>query len=91
MCGNGHLALLVTMRVVFPADASLKAGDAITITFAEIPGDPIVTAIREIKDGQATAEFANANPAVRPGMPICPQNEHALQWQPQEVKDRWCG
>jgi multidrug resistance efflux pump len=56
------------MRVMFTPDPGMKPGDPINITFTDVPGDPISAAIREIKNGLATAEFTSANPAIRPGM-----------------------
>jgi multidrug resistance efflux pump len=57
-----------TLQAVFTPDPNLKAGDNVSISFADIPGDPLSAVIREIKDGEAIAEFTSANPAIRPGM-----------------------
>ena len=56
------------LQAVFAPDPSMEKGDQVTITFTDVPGDPISAVIREIKSGQADAEFTSANPAIRPGM-----------------------
>jgi multidrug resistance efflux pump len=56
------------LQVVFTPDPGMKPGDTLDITFTDVPGDAIQAVIREIKNGQATAEFTSANPAIRPGM-----------------------
>ena len=56
------------LQVEFTPDASMKAGDPITITFTDVPGEPLPAVIREIKNGEGRAEFTSANPAIRPGM-----------------------
>ncbi len=57
------------LEAVFPPDAALKQGDTVGITFTDIAGDPLPAVIREIKNGEAVAEFTSANPAIRPLMP----------------------
>jgi HlyD family secretion protein len=59
---------IAALQVVFAPDPSLKKGDTVELTFTDVPGDPIPAVIREIKNGEATAEFTSANPAIRPGM-----------------------
>jgi multidrug efflux pump subunit AcrA (membrane-fusion protein) len=56
------------LQAVFTPDPSMKRGDSVSISFTDVPGDPIPGVIREIKNGQAMAEFTSANPAIRPGM-----------------------
>ena len=60
---------LTALRVVFPPDPGMKPGDRITITFTDVPVEPIPAAIGEIKNGQAAADFTSPNAAIRPGMP----------------------
>jgi len=56
------------LQADFTPDATMKPGDPIQVTFTDVPGDAIQAVIREIKNGQAIAEFTSANPAIRPGM-----------------------
>ena len=56
------------LEAVFTPDPATKKGDAVTVSFADVPGDPLPGVVREIKDGEAHAEFTSANPAIRPGM-----------------------
>jgi multidrug resistance efflux pump len=74
---------ITALRAVFPADPALKPGDTVTLTVGEVPGDPLPAVIREIKSGQAKAEFTSSNPAIRPGMTcVAHFQEHA----PTKVK-----
>lgn len=57
-----------TLEAVFAPDPQMKKGDKVAVSFAEVPGDPLVGVIREIKNGEARAEVTSANPAIRPGM-----------------------
>ncbi len=56
------------LQAVFTPEPSMKPGDKVAITFADLPGDPLLGKVREIKNGEATAEFTSPNPAIRPGM-----------------------
>ncbi|HEY3841404.1 MAG TPA: hypothetical protein VGL72_32760 [Bryobacteraceae bacterium] len=58
------------LQAVFLPDPSMKAGDKVEITFTDVPGDPIAATVKEIKPGEARAEFTSSNPAIRPGM-VC--------------------
>lgn len=58
-----------SLTVTFAPDPSVKVGDTVLVTFSEIPGDPLPAVIRDIRNGEAVAEFTSANPAIRPGMP----------------------
>ena len=61
-----------SLQAVFTPDIGMKPpmkpGDKVGITFTDIPGEPIPAVVRELKNGQARAEFTSANPAIRPGM-----------------------
>lgn len=57
------------LQADFTPDPAMKAGDMVAISFNDIPGEPVTARIREIKNGQAMAEFTSANAAIRPGMP----------------------
>ena len=59
---------LSALRVVFPPDPSMKPGDRVTVSFTDVPVEPITAAVTEIKNDQATAEFTSPNAAIRPGM-----------------------
>jgi multidrug efflux pump subunit AcrA (membrane-fusion protein) len=56
------------LRAVFKPDPSLKVGDTVGVTFADIPGEPLPALIRTITNGEAAAEFTSSNPAIRPGI-----------------------
>jgi HlyD family secretion protein len=56
------------LEAIFAPDPALKKGDTVSITFTDVPGDPLPAVIREIKNGEARADFTSANPAIRPGM-----------------------
>lgn len=58
---------IIAMQAVFPADPSMKAGDKVGVSFLDIAGNPIPAVIREIRNGEAVAEFTSGNPAIRPG------------------------
>jgi multidrug efflux pump subunit AcrA (membrane-fusion protein) len=64
---------LSALEAVFPPDTAMKKGDSVTVSFSDIPGDPMQGVIRDIKDGEARADFTSANPAIRPGMPCTVQ------------------
>ncbi len=59
---------IAALQADFTPGPTMKAGDPVTISFTDVPGDPIPARIGEIKNGQARAEFTSANPAIRPGM-----------------------
>jgi multidrug efflux pump subunit AcrA (membrane-fusion protein) len=56
------------LEAIFTPEAFMKVGDRVGITFNDIPGDALPAKIREMKNGEARAEFTSANPAIRPGM-----------------------
>jgi multidrug resistance efflux pump len=58
------------LQAVFAPDPGIKVGDKVGITFPDIPGEPLAGTVREIKGGQARAEFTSGNPGIRPGM-VC--------------------
>ncbi len=68
------------MEAVFTPDGTMKPGDSVAVAFTDIPGDPLPAKIREIKKGEARAEFSSANPAIRPGM-MC-----SIHVKPQGLK-----
>jgi hypothetical protein len=39
----------------------------VVLTFADVSADPVKAVIRQIRNGEATAEFTSANPVIRPG------------------------
>jgi multidrug efflux pump subunit AcrA (membrane-fusion protein) len=59
---------ITALRAVFTPDPVLKPGDTVFVSVGEVPGDPLPAVIREIKGGEAKAEFTSSNPAIRPGM-----------------------
>jgi multidrug resistance efflux pump len=55
------------LQAVFPVDPAMKVGDTVMLTFGDASTEPLRAIIRQIKNGEATAEFTSANPAIRPG------------------------
>ena len=58
------------LQVVFAPDPAIKAGDKVTISFTDVPGDPISAIVKDVKAEEARAEFISSNPVIRPGM-VC--------------------
>jgi len=58
---------IVAMQAAFAADPSMKVGDQVGVSFLDIAGNPIPAVIREIRNGEAVAEFTSDNAAIRPG------------------------
>jgi hypothetical protein len=46
----------------------IKPGQAAAIHIAEVPGEPVPAAVREVDQGRVTVDFTSPTPAIRPGM-----------------------
>jgi multidrug resistance efflux pump len=63
------LSVLRAVADVTPEQASqLKPGLGAMVVLAEMPNDPLPGTITSVEGGRVTVEFANPNPAVKPGL-----------------------